>query len=162
MKQPNEIKMMAHKQLFIYTLIFVCAFRIFFLIPVFFSDSPIPFLVFGELSCLAFFLVFYGIYHRAFYTIKMDENKISAGKTKIRWEDVDLVELKEVKIKRGRRGVLLGFSHRYIVLNSYIHIYNSKGEKIQLAINKKSYSALEMYAKDKSPKIKELLDKTSV
>ena len=159
-KQSNEIKMMAHKQLFIYTLIFVCAFRIFFLIPVFFSDSPILFLIFGELSCITFFLVFYGIYHRAFYTIKMDENKISTRKLEIKWEDVDLVELKETKI-RWRRGAM-SISNRYIVLNSYIHIYNSKGEKIQLAINKKSYSALEMYAKDKSPKIKELLDKTSV
>lgn len=158
MSENKSIKMIGHKQLFLFSVISCSVFCLFFLIPVFLSDAPILFLIVGQVSSVHFFLIYFAIYHRAFFTVKMDESGVSVGKRKIKWEDVEFVKLKEVSI-RTRRSLLLSNKK---ILDSYVCVFGKNGRDIRFAANAKSYHALKTFAVKKSPQIKELLDKTSV
>lgn len=155
MSENKSIKMIGHKQLFLFSVISCSVFCLFFLIPAFLSDAPILFLIVGQVFTVHFFLIYFAIYHRAFFTVKMDESGVSVGKRKIKWEDVEFVKLKEVSIRMRR-------SFNKKILDSYVCVFGKNGHDIRFAANAKSYHALKLFALEKSPQIKELLDKTSV
>ena len=164
MENNSSFKMVAHLQRVIYVILIALIFLVFFSIVACFSDTPWAFVIVAFLFAGTDFLIMYFIFHRDFTVVKMDEDGIYTSKRKIKWEEIERVELKENKINLTR-GAIIEFrvgGRRTIYLDSTVHIYGKDGKDIRFAINKESYKALCELCGEKSDKVKELLDKISV
>lgn len=156
MDKKKEFKMIAHGQRVAYILLVTLVFFLFYMIGVIFSDEKVFFLIIAIAFTGSTFAFLFAIFHRDFAIIKMDDEEICTHKTKIKWEEIKEIDLKENKIYLSRGGMFK------ILLASTVHVYDKNGVSICFAITKSSYNALLAYGKEKSSEVSAFLDKVSV
>ena len=156
MDKKKEFKMIAHGQRVAYILLVTLVFFLFYMIGVIFSDEKVFFLIIAIAFTGSTFAFLFAIFHRDFAIIKMDDEEICTHKTKIKWEEIEKIDLKENKIYLSRGGMFK------ILLASTVCVYDKSGNNIRFAITKNSYNALSTYGKEKSNEISTFLNKISV
>lgn len=156
MDKKKQFRMIAHLQRVTYISIVTLVFFLFYMISVIFSDEKVFFLIIAIAFTGSTFAFLFAIFHRDFAIIKMNDEAICTGKTKVKWEEIEKIDLKENKIYLSRGGMFK------ILLASTVHVYDKNGTDIRFAITKSSYNALLTYGKEKSIAVSTFLDKVSV
>ena len=111
--------------------------------------------IFVAAQGILFYLICFAIYSYAYKIVKMNEQSIRCRKISISWEDIQKIELKEIKMMQHSLLPTITYS-------SMAYIYGSNGEKIGIAMTKRNLDMIVQFGKDKSRKILELSEKIKV
>lgn len=111
--------------------------------------------IFVAIQGILFYLICFAIYSYAYKIVKMNEHSIRCRKISISWEDIQKIELKEIKMMQYSLLPTITYS-------SMAYIYGSNGEKIGISMTKRNFDMIVQLGKDKSQKIVELNDKIRV
>ena len=136
-------KILAHKQLVLFTILLPVS-LIAIEAPIVLLFSPkesLPY-IFMAIQYMAIWLICFLIYNRAYRVITIDHKKIKCRRTEIVWEEIERIEIKEVK--------LLEYSLiPTITLSSYAYVF-SKDKVIQISISKSNIEKLHYFSCNKS------------
>lgn len=150
-------KAFAHKQLVAFTIsapVMFVLFEIFVILSLPKEKKPWVF-IFVAAQGILFYLICFAIYSYAYKIVKMNEQSIRCRKISISWEDIQKIELKEIKMMQHSLLPTITYS-------SMSYIYGSNGEKIGIAMTKRNLDMIVQFGKDKSRKILELSEKIKV
>ena len=152
-----KYKTVAHKQLVAFTitvpLIFVLIeLSIILSLP---NGKELWAFIFVGVQALLMWFICFAIYSYAYRTIEVNEQYIKSKKTEITWDNIQKIELREIKLMQYSLLPTLTFS-------SMAYFYGIKGDVIGIAMTKRNFEILVNLGKDKSQKVAELNDKIKV